>query len=485
MSDATSNVSSFSPALPPHRFGADVLAVGLGTAVAMWAAGYVTHMPALRLPAAVVFFALLIVLMFGGYLGGRLTRRTWRGGLVMALVTALTNLLIFGSIFGDPALRDEATMLALSVPGYFLVTIGLMLFPFEIGRRMRQIDRPQPAWPMWLAACVTAATLMVVTAGGLVTGFEAGFAVHDWPTTRQTNMFLYPLSQMTGGIYYEHTHRLFGTLVGLTAIVLLVWTLRADPRRYLKGLVAAALVLVIVQGVIGGLWVTDVEADETARAAALASDQHFEAVPNVGYILFHGTTGQLLLGLMAVITAMFAPAWGDRGRGWSSDSAGTDRSLAVALLVVLLLQLLLGVYLRKTGGALLMHISFAAVVALLAIGVGVRAWGVHGERSPVLRRLGLTLLIVLGVQLTLGVLALFMRDPTLPATVRVNTPDTASPIDALVTTLHQTTGAILLATASVTTAWVYRLIKPAPMSARQAESPGAAAGHVPPPAAAR
>jgi len=73
---------------------------------------------------------------------------------------------------------------------------------------------------MWLALATLAATAMVVKAGGLVTGFDAGFSVPDWPSTYRMNMFLYPLRRMTGGIYYEHTHRLFGTLVGLSAIVM-------------------------------------------------------------------------------------------------------------------------------------------------------------------------------------------------------------------------------------------------------------------------
>ena len=30
----------------------------------------------------------------------------------------------------------------------------------------------------------------------------------DWPNSFGYNMFLYPLSRMTGGIYYEHAHRL-------------------------------------------------------------------------------------------------------------------------------------------------------------------------------------------------------------------------------------------------------------------------------------
>ena len=64
------------------------------------------------------------------------------------------------------------------------------------------------------------ATLFLLIAGGLVTSAREGLAVVDWPNSFGYNMFLYPPSRMTGGIYYERAHRLFGSLVGLTVLVL-------------------------------------------------------------------------------------------------------------------------------------------------------------------------------------------------------------------------------------------------------------------------
>ena len=63
----------------------------------------------------------------------------------------------------------------------------------------------------------------------------------DWPNTFGTNMFLYPLSKMTGGIYYEHAHRLFGALVGLTTIGLAVRLWRFDGRPWLRRLAVLAV----------------------------------------------------------------------------------------------------------------------------------------------------------------------------------------------------------------------------------------------------
>src|SRR3954462_12506863 len=73
-------------------------------------------------------------------------------------------------------------------------------------------------------ACLTAlATLVLVGIGGLVTSHGAGLAVPDWPNTYGYNMFFFPISKWVGGIFYEHTHRLVASFVGLLTTMLAVW----------------------------------------------------------------------------------------------------------------------------------------------------------------------------------------------------------------------------------------------------------------------
>ena len=56
--------------------------------------------------------------------------------------------------------------------------------------------------------------------GGLVTSHGAGMSVPDWPNSYGYNMFLFPPSQWVGGVLYEHTHRLMGTVVGFLSVML-------------------------------------------------------------------------------------------------------------------------------------------------------------------------------------------------------------------------------------------------------------------------
>jgi len=72
----------------------------------------------------------------------------------------------------------------------------------------------------WLTAL---ATLCLVGIGGLVTSHGVGMAVPDWPTTYGYNMFLFPFSRWVGGIFYEHSHRLVATVVGLLVVGLTRW----------------------------------------------------------------------------------------------------------------------------------------------------------------------------------------------------------------------------------------------------------------------
>src|ERR687897_3804405 len=71
-----------------------------------------------------------------------------------------------------------------------------------------------------VALLTTAATFPLICMGGLVTSHGAGMSVPDWPNSYGYNMFLFPPSQWVGGIFYEHTHRLMGTVVGFLSIML-------------------------------------------------------------------------------------------------------------------------------------------------------------------------------------------------------------------------------------------------------------------------
>jgi cytochrome c oxidase assembly protein subunit 15 len=84
------------------------------------------------------------------------------------------------------------------------------------------------------ALLTAAATFVLVWMGGLVTSHGAGLAVPDWPNTYGYNLFFFPVSQWMGGIFFEHTHRLVASGVGLLTTILALWLFGHKSRPLLR-----------------------------------------------------------------------------------------------------------------------------------------------------------------------------------------------------------------------------------------------------------
>src|SRR2546430_6296217 len=150
------------------------------------------------------------------------------------------------------------------------------------------IDRRSSNWLNGFAWLTCVATLLLICSGGMVTSKNVGLAVPDWPTTFGYNMFLFPISKWVGGILFEHTHRLMGSLVGFLTILLAVWLWLSEDRQWVRKLGVIALAGVILQGSLGGLRVTMMK-DEIG--------------------IFHACVAQAFLGLLVVIALVTTNFW--------------------------------------------------------------------------------------------------------------------------------------------------------------------------------
>src|SRR5690242_20766835 len=106
-------------------------------------------------------------------------------------------------------------------------------------------------WLFRFAVFTALATLGLIGLGGLVTSHEAGMSVPDWPNSYGYNMFLFPPSKWIGGILYEHTHRLWASIVGLLVIALTRWL---GGRASRKPLAIVGLIEVLAGIVILMVW---------------------------------------------------------------------------------------------------------------------------------------------------------------------------------------------------------------------------------------
>src|SRR4051812_26798328 len=114
----------------------------------------------------------------------------------------------------------------------------------------RSLENP---WLHRFALLTAVATLVLIAVGGLVTSHGAGMAVPDWPTSYGYNMFALPFKFWKGGVFFEHTHRLAASGVGLLTTILAGWLWLKDSRRWLRWLGVIAFFAVVLQGVLGGL----------------------------------------------------------------------------------------------------------------------------------------------------------------------------------------------------------------------------------------
>jgi heme a synthase len=218
-----------------------------------------------------------------------------------------------------------------------------------------------------LAIATAVATFPLIFMGGLVTSKQAGMAVPDWPNSYGYNMFLFPpslwLGQQAGGIFYEHAHRLMGTVVGFCSILLVLWAWgpgrNPTARRWL-----------------GRIAVTCAAAT-SVMAAVLISTRPGGETPTSFW-----TWKSHLAVLFASVFLVSGAAWMAR----TYEPRRWVRWLAVAVLVAVILQGALGgmrVVLVKLNLAVV-HACFAQAffcLAALAAVVTSRWWHVAGENA--------------------------------------------------------------------------------------------------------
>jgi cytochrome c oxidase assembly protein subunit 15 len=302
-------------------------------------------------------------------------------------------------------------------------------------------DTNYSPWLHRIARFTAGATFLLIVIGGIVTSTESGLAVPDWPTTFGYNMFLYPLSEMVGGILYEHSHRLMGSLVGLLTVALFIFLLVRDSRKWLKWLGLVALVAVIVQGVLGGLRVTQI---------------------NRNFAIVHACLAQAFFALLCGIAWFTSRDWRqdkDEPDGQSAESrkpkaeshleAQKLRRLSLITTCLIYVQLIFGAILRHTGSRLDAHLLFAFLVTLHIFLLARRILKVNGGAQGVGQSMSLLLLGLLAVQLMLGTGAFFAKLTAFGETF-------ATALTVTITTAHVAVGALMLVSSFVLTLKIYR-----------------------------
>lgn len=125
---------------------------------------------------------------------------------------------------------------------------------FSLHRDFRLSDAPADQIRRWVFRTLVA-TFLLMAIGSATRVMNAGLACPDWPLCYGQ---LVPASQMNLQVFLEWFHRLDASLVGCSAIGLVglsLWHRQRLPR-WVPWMSAFALFLIVFQGILGGLTVT-------------------------------------------------------------------------------------------------------------------------------------------------------------------------------------------------------------------------------------
>ncbi|QDT90953.1 COX15/CtaA family protein [Gimesia algae] len=285
-------------------------------------------------------------------------------------------------------------------------------------------------WLFRLALATTVATLPLMIMGGHVTTEEYGMAVKGWPSSDGQNMFTYPVFGLPADKFFEHVHRLLGTLVGFLSIVLVIVAFKVEQIKWIRNVSIAVLVCVIIQGILGGTRVT-----EDSKGLAMA----------------HGLFAACVFTLMAFLTMATGKRWIEIGNDPPVLTAGYGRRLAITVPLLVLFQYFLGGFLSHFKVGLHPHMSFAIVVLIFVIIEfrSARKTGIKWLKRPAMGMLHLGIF-----QIMLGIGAWLTRFG-LPAAGIVGEPGSLQ--QSLFRTAHLITGILFLMTTVLYSVRVFRL----------------------------
>lgn len=196
--------------------------------------------------------------------------------------------------------------------------------------------------PFLFLFCVFALCWITVLlyAGGMTTSIKAGMAFLDWPLS---NGSLNPEGWRTeSDKMAEHSHRLLGMKIGLLSIGLFIWTYLRESREWVRTLARVLVLIVILQGVLGG---ARVRFDQLN----IMSDQNMLAQ---SFAVMHACGAMVVLGILVTLTLANTRRWIEGRAGLHVVSPAGVKFWGIAATATIFLQILIGAIMRHADAGL-------------------------------------------------------------------------------------------------------------------------------------
>ena len=290
----------------------------------------------------------------------------------------------------------------------------------------RNDDRTRHIFAVFNASAI----FTLILAGALVTSNDAGLSVPDWPTSFGS---IYTIPPMVGGVRFEHGHRMLAEFVGLLTIILAFWTWQTDQRPWIRRLGIAAVAVVIMQGILGGLTVLYFLPPAVSTA--------------------HAALGQTFFCITVIIAMFTGRASAVPPEKMFQPAGRRIARLALISVGVLFVQLVLGGLFRHGGLSWWPHVANSIVVIAMLTWTSFLALSSYKDVDRI-RKPALLILILLMLQVCLGIAAFYTR--VLHGREAVQ----PEPTMVISTVAHVGVGALLLATTMILTIRVWQISLP-------------------------
>ena len=296
-----------------------------------------------------------------------------------------------------------------------------------------------PVWLNRFAIFVSAFTVFLLLAGAFVTSTGSGLAVPDWPLS-----FGKFFPEMTGGVFYEHGHRMVAGATAIFTFILCYLIQTKEPRGWVRKLSLASVVVVITQALLGGMTVL------------------FKLPPAIS--ISHACLAQIFFSISIVVALSTTRYWQEEPKGWTRTDGVAFTPLCLTLNALFFLQLVMGATMRHKkaglaipdfplvfGGLVPPEFSFpvaihyghrvgAVLVSLASVLLVMRLFKKQANQLVIIA-VGGVLLTLLSIQWLLGAFIIWLKRP-IP-----------------ITSSHLVVGALCLGTSVALTALVRRAEK--------------------------
>jgi cytochrome c oxidase assembly protein subunit 15 len=176
-------------------------------------------------------------------------------------------------------------------------------------------------WVTRLVFGLAIATLFLMAVGSATRVMNAGLSCPDWPLCYGEFV---PREQMNLQVFLEWFHRLVATTIGFVSIALtaIVWWFRRALPSWTPWAASFALFLVVLQGILGGLTVTELLRFDIVTAhlgtgllffstllAIGTALTFYQGTGNVGKLKWVGASAVVLVYLQSIVGGLVSSQW--------------------------------------------------------------------------------------------------------------------------------------------------------------------------------